>query len=211
MAFPRAAAVAEVGWSPAASLDWNDFVRRLPQQMSLYQALNIHAFGEPTEPAEAAEPTEPLLRRSSHQLASCTNKILLSLEDDAPVSGDRPAFMVDILNPCWIFKEADLGRVTGFAAAVGQVPFQFELGAGVYLPKLDRPVTASGELEVRVDGCEADVIARMPLQPAVGNDGVTELPPVKTTPRAGRHDVCLKFAQWVPDPLWVINWFQLVE
>jgi hexosaminidase len=81
----------------------------------------------------------------------------------------------------------------------------------VYLPKLDRPVTASGELEVRVDGCEADVIARMPLQPAVGNDGVTELPPVKTTPRAGRHDVCLKFAQWVPDPLWVINWFQLVE
>ncbi|MBV8805664.1 MAG: beta-N-acetylhexosaminidase, partial [Sinobacteraceae bacterium] len=77
MAFPRAAAVAEVGWSAAGSLDWNGFRARLPDQMNRYQQLGIHAY---TDPPAAVASDATRLRRSSHQLQSCTNKVLLSLE-----------------------------------------------------------------------------------------------------------------------------------
>jgi hexosaminidase len=40
-AFPRAAAIAELGWSPAATHDFGDFVRRLAPQMARLTALGI--------------------------------------------------------------------------------------------------------------------------------------------------------------------------
>ena len=40
-------------------------------------------------------------------------KILLSLEDDAPVQGERAVFLVDIMNPCWIYRGADLSAGRG--------------------------------------------------------------------------------------------------
>ncbi|MEX1828179.1 beta-N-acetylhexosaminidase [Luteibacter sp. CQ10] len=40
-AFPRIAALAELGWSPAASHDWNGFLVRLPAEMARYRALGI--------------------------------------------------------------------------------------------------------------------------------------------------------------------------
>jgi len=39
--FPRIAAVAETGWSPAASKDYADFLARLPAQLGRYRALGI--------------------------------------------------------------------------------------------------------------------------------------------------------------------------
>jgi hexosaminidase len=39
--FPRIAAVAETGWSPAARKDYADFVARLPAQLGRYRALGI--------------------------------------------------------------------------------------------------------------------------------------------------------------------------
>ena len=39
--FPRIAAVAETGWSPAASKDYADFLSRLPAQLQRYRALGI--------------------------------------------------------------------------------------------------------------------------------------------------------------------------
>ncbi len=39
--FPRIAAVAETGWSPAASKDYADFLARLPAQLARYRALGI--------------------------------------------------------------------------------------------------------------------------------------------------------------------------
>lgn len=41
MAFPRAAAVAEVAWSAPDRRDWGGFVRRLPAQFSRYAALGL--------------------------------------------------------------------------------------------------------------------------------------------------------------------------
>ncbi len=43
MAFPRIAAVAELGWSAPERRDWGSFVRRLPAQFSRYAALGVGA------------------------------------------------------------------------------------------------------------------------------------------------------------------------
>ncbi|MDY7395582.1 family 20 glycosylhydrolase [Aureibaculum sp. 2210JD6-5] len=42
MIFPRLAALSETIWSPKASLDWNDFTKRLKIQFKRYEALNIN-------------------------------------------------------------------------------------------------------------------------------------------------------------------------
>ncbi len=39
--FPRMAAWAEVAWSPASTIDWKSFLRRLPAQLARYRALGI--------------------------------------------------------------------------------------------------------------------------------------------------------------------------
>lgn len=43
MAFPRAAAVAEAGWSPEAARSWPGFVARLPGELRRYRALGLDA------------------------------------------------------------------------------------------------------------------------------------------------------------------------
>jgi hexosaminidase len=138
-------------------------------------------------------------------LALCTDKIAHSLEDDAPIGGERAVFKVDIMNPCWLFKGADLSKANALLASVGQVPFNFQIGAAVNEISLHEPQTALGELEVRLDSCEGERIAVLPLTPAVENFAVTTLPPANIEPREGRHDLCLTFTRKSIDPIWVID------
>lgn len=39
--FPRIAALAELGWSPAGTRDWNGFLQRMPAELARYRALGI--------------------------------------------------------------------------------------------------------------------------------------------------------------------------
>jgi hexosaminidase len=279
MAFPRAAAVAEVGWSPADKVQWDSFVARLPDEMQRYQALGVHAsndvfavvvnatldrsheqarvdlstqgglgeihytldgseplaasatYGTPfvtaargsiraaafvgtrqlAPPAGRALDVASLEMRSSHELKPCTRKLVLSLEDDAPLQGDRAVFVVDIMNPCWIYEAADLTHVTAVDVAVGQVPFNFQLGADVKSIQLLPPQTPSGELEVRMDGCDGERIVSLSLEPALSNPAVTQLPAAAIRPRTGEHDLCFRFTQRSLDPLWVIDQVRLLE
>lgn len=201
MTFPRAAAVAEVGWSPAASLNWNGFLARLPEQLRRYEMVGIKAHLD-TSQVDTSQPGAGL---SSHDLKSCTDKVVLSLEDDAPLHGPRPAFLVDIMNPCWIYPAADLNSDRSLVATVGQVPFNFQLGADIHNIKLNPPHTPSGELEVRIDGCDGERIATLSLQPALASNAVTQLAAAPIAHRAGKHDLCLQFTQRSLDPLWVID------
>jgi hexosaminidase len=201
MAFPRAAAIAEVGWS--LSKDWAGFSERLPAQLERYKVLDVR-FAE----APLPRPVDPL-RRISHEMALCTDKIALSLEDDAPIAGDRAVFKVDIMNPCWLFKGADLSKADALVAAVGQVPFNFQIGDAVKEISLPKPATPAGELEVRIDDCKGERIAVLPLAPAIGNFAVTTLPPAKITPREGKHDLCLTFTRNSIDPIWALDSIEL--
>jgi hexosaminidase len=209
MTFPRAAALAEVAWSPAERLDWASFSERLPAQLARYEALGIRYASNPStgSPAMTAQHAG---RRTSHELSTCSEKLVLSLEDDAPVRGERAIFLVDLMNPCWIYKDADLSAVTAIAASVGQVPFNFQIGDAVNKIPLRKPHSPAGELEVRVDGCEGKLVAALPLAPAVANYAVTRLPPAPIASNPGKHDLCFMFTQAGVDPTWVIDAVELV-
>src|SRR5256886_6172900 len=175
MTWPRAAAVAEVAWSPAARLDWSDFLKRLPAEFGRLGQLGVHYSDDALAPPRSVGPYE---RHMSQDLKTCTDKLVLSLEDDAPVEGERAVFLIDIVNPCWILPAADLSQVSRLTAAVGQVPFNFQIGKDIEAIKLNPPRTSVGKLEVRLDGCEGEPIAVLPLAPAAANDAVTTLPAV---------------------------------
>lgn len=207
MTFPRAAALAEVGWTPAERRDWPDFQARLPAQLHRYDTLGIHyAPTDMTLNAVAAGSQ----RRNSHQLSMCSDKLVLSLTDDAPLQGERAVFLVDIMNPCWIYKDADLSKAAAIAVAVGQVPFNFQIGNDVNAIPLPKPKTAAGELEIRIGSCEGEKLAVLPLAPAASNLAVTQLPPVAMEPHEGEHDLCFMFTRASVDPTWVIDSVELL-
>ena len=63
MTFPRAAALAEVAWSPAERIDWQSFAARLPEQLARYRALGV-GFAQR---AASRSPSGPDVARS-HEL-----------------------------------------------------------------------------------------------------------------------------------------------
>jgi hexosaminidase len=274
MAFPRAAALAELGWSAPEAHDWRGFLTRLAPEFDRYRALGIayapsafrpkiavqsdtargevdvnlsnqSNFGDLRYTTDRTPPTaqsdryrRPLAlplpaqldaatfsgdrelasvsrqlnsntvrRRYSQDLEPCSNRITLNLEDDAPLTGPRAVFLVDIMNPCWIYRGADLTGVTGLEAGVGQVPFNFQIGDQVNLIKFHTPRTPDGELEVHLDSCTGPLLADMPLAPARSNNAVTSLSD-DVSPQVGAHDLCFMFAQNGVDPLWVLDWVQ---
>ena len=203
MAFPRAAALAEVAWSQPDKIDWADFQRRLTPQLARYDMLGIN-YGREVK----VEPGPR--RRVSHDLAQCGDGYLLSLEDDAPIEGERAVFLVNISNPCWIWKAADLTNVQSLRAVVGQIPFNFQIGkdaAGIPLPK---PKTASGELEIRLDKCDGPVFDTISLETAVPNNDLTRLPALNLGQQKGTHDICFRFTRSKLDPIWAISSIELV-
>jgi hexosaminidase len=145
-------------------------------------------------------------------LKLCSDKLVLSLEDDGPVNGDRAVFLIDIMNPCWIDPAVDLTTGATLQAAVGQLPFNFQIGDDVKKIELLPPVTPEGELVVFAGGCEGERIASLPLAPAVAQQGVTVLPRIELQPRAGGpQDLCFRFTQRGVDPMWAIQWIEIRE
>jgi hexosaminidase len=206
MSFPRAAAVAELAWSAPSQRNLASFRTRLERAIDWYRALGYHYattdFAEPFPPAAA-------LRRSQ-ELETCTDKLVLNLEDDAPVRGERARFLIDIMNPCWIWRDADLSEVDAIVASVGQVPFNFQIGADRDAVPLRPPHSRAGELEVRLDHCDGEIIAEVPLATAATNVAVTTLPRAAVKPRSGAHDLCFLFTARELDPVWAIDRVELV-
>jgi len=202
MLFPRIAALAEMTWSPAARIDWNDFQRRLDPQLRRYDHAKIVW-------AREAQINPLPKRRLSHDLDQCGDGYLLSLEDDAPAVGERAVFLVNITNPCWIWRQADLTDIKSIRATVGQIPFNFQIGKDAANIPLPKPASASGELEIRLDDCDSKPVAIASLQPAVSRYGLTKLPPIELG-ATGKHDLCLRFTRAKVDPIWVIGDLELV-
>jgi hexosaminidase len=148
-------------------------------------------------------------RRTSHQLELCANGLSLLLEPGANAGTDAP-LAVDIMNPCWIYRGADLTAGPRFTAAVAPLPFNYELGADAAKIRVGDARSPEGELEIHIDGCETPPII-LPLAPAALREGVTILPSHRLPTLAGRHDICLRFARPRLDPLWALDWAEIGE
>jgi hexosaminidase len=147
--------------------------------------------------------------RMSQELQTCTDKLVISLEDDAPVRGDRAVMLTDIMNPCWIYPAAPLSGVRSIEVAVGQLPFNFQIGDDIKKIAVEPPTTPDGELVVRQDSCQGPVLATLPLAPATRSQATTVLK-ARLPAVSGDHDLCLSFTRRGPDPIWAIDRVTLV-
>jgi hexosaminidase len=202
MAFPRAAALAEIAWSQPERISFPDFQRRLPAQLARYEALGIR-YAPPSQPVSLSE-----FSRRSHDLDLCSNKLVLSLEDDAPVRGERETFLVDVMQPCWMWRGVDLSGVSAIEVEVGQVPFNFQIGKDREAIRFRTPRTPSGELEVRAS-CEGELLASIPMAEARARHTTTKLPRADLEGE-GVQDLCFTFTQQELDPLWVMHHVSLI-
>ena len=276
MIFPRASALAELGWSRPRKRNLLDFIDRLVPQLDRLKPLGLTAAASAFAPLAASrfdpasgkaevtlsnqigaeirytlDGSEPVAgsvrysgplalalptrlraasfregkalpgaldrqfdarnvhRRDDTQLKLCTERLVLQLDDDAPAAGSRAAFLTDIMNPCWIYEGAPMDGVTGIALDVGMIPFTFQIGADVEKIRFRPPATPEGEFEVRIDGCEGDRIAVLPLAQATRNPAVTTIR-AGLPPRRGRHDLCITYTARGPDPMWGLDAVQLV-
>lgn len=147
--------------------------------------------------------------RASQDLKTCREDLVLNLEDDAPVRGERARFLIDIMNPCWVYEGADLSGVSQIEVAVGQLPFNFQIGKDIEKIKFWPPATPNGELEVRQGSCAGAIVATLPLAPAVTSQGVTVLrAPIAGA--AGAKDLCFTFTQKSVDPMWAVDRVTLI-
>lgn len=140
--------------------------------------------------------------RDSRQLELCGAAIPLLFEDDAPENGragERAIFAIDVMNPCWIWKDADLSKELKLTARVGQAPWNFQIGAAKDQIVVRKPATPEGELEVRL-GCTGERIAAIPLGKAGRGPGLGVVQGALPA-RAGTYDLCLTFTAKGLDPM----------
>ena len=100
--------------------------------------------------------------------------------------------------------------ISAIAASVGQVPFNFQIGDDVKKIPLRKPQSAAGELEVRIDGCEGEKIATLPLAPAAKNYAVTRFRRWPSPSAPGSTICASRSRKRRVDPLWVLDAVQLV-
>ena len=281
-AFPRAAALAEATWSPAAARNWDSFMARLGAQFARYRRLGIRFADSAFEPRFALGPAgdgggADALRVTLSQ-QSPFGTIRLTRDGSVPGPGSEPyAGPFDAAAgsrcarphstassrcpmPCrWRSTQrrsagarAKSSRIAAatwccgsrtmrlsrpiarsstwtssipagsgatwisraarrFTTAVGQVPFNFQIGRDVDAIRRGDARTADGELEIRTGNCAGEPVARIPLAEAAASDGVTVIGPVRIAPQAGRGDLCLRFARPRIDPIWTLAWVALGE
>ena len=103
----------------------------------------------------AGEFSAQMLReRKNGELKLCREKLPLRLEDDAPPGDERAVFVVDIMDPCWIYPGAPFDGVNSIEVTVGQLPCNFQLWKDAAGIVTHAPATDAGELQVRLDSCE---------------------------------------------------------
>lgn len=159
--------------------------------------------------SEIAVDARSIRTRASQDLKSCKDGLVLNLEDDAPVRGDRARFLIDVMNPCWIYQDADLAGVSAIEVAVGQLPFNFQIGKDVENIKFRPPATPDGELEVRQGSCEGAVVATLPLAPATKSQAITVLKG-RIAGAAGPQNLCFTFTQKSVEPMWAVDRVTLI-
>jgi hexosaminidase len=202
-AFPRIAALAEALWSPSDRRDWKDFSARMPTQLQRYRQLGVEYADANAPLSTQANPS----LRDSDALKLCTSDLALRIAGDPDSANPTPIYRADILNPCWIYTQADLGAIASINVRAGHIPYYFQLWHDA--AKIVSRVSVSGkdELQVHLDDCATPVFAAIPLKIEHSEIETIDVP---IPQHNGVHDVCLNFAGANRDPLWLIDSVMLV-
>src|SRR5699024_4385873 len=146
-----------------------------------------------------------LLTRNSDQLATCAGKAPLRLEDDYPLDGPRPVYQVDIMDTCWLWKDAPLDNIHAITLTVGNLPWNYELAGDIDGVVARPPATPHGEIEVHLDSCKGRRLAHLPLAEAARTKGQTTLT-AQLPALQGPHTLCI-FATGDPrkGTMWAID------
>lgn len=147
-----------------------------------------------------------LLTRSDEQLATCpdTGRLLLRLEDDGPIDGDRAIYNVTIFYPCWLWQGANLDGIAGLNVRLGRMPYYFQLAHDEHARTFMPAETEHGELLVQTGGCNGETVARIPLPAETGADGFVDVP-VPLAAASGRSDLCFTTTGDTRPAMWVLD------
>ena len=114
-----------------------------------------------------------LLSRDGSELASCSNQPGMRVAGTQPAQGARPVYKLDAGDMCWRWRRVPLADMERVTLTVGRIAWRFgdEAKGAVVRPK----ESAAGEFEIRADSCMGPLLARLPLAPALGAAGQSEL------------------------------------
>ncbi len=197
------------GGEPSASSPLYEGVMTLPLGETVTAAA-FYGDEQLSKPRMGVLSERAFLRREDDELTLCSTALAIKLDDDYPKEGSRANFLVDIVEPCWIYENPAMEGVTGLEVSVGNLPYNFQIGDLINSVTLAKPETATGEIVVYKDSCDGEELARLPLAPATASFGVTTLEaPIKAAPDA--KALCFRVAANHYEPLWAIDWVQLVK
>ena len=153
-----------------------------------------------------------LLSRSDEQLAMCPGegKLLLRLEDDGPADGERAIFNVNIFNPCWLWKDADVDGIATLRVRAGQIPYYFQLAHDEPHRRFAPARSAHGEMDILNGHCDGKPLATVPLPAAPGADGFITLEAALPRAVKGKQDLCVRFTGDTRPTMWVLDGLTLV-
>jgi hexosaminidase len=191
-------------------------VYRNPLRLTLPTRLRVRTFaGDRALTATRAQliDDDSLLRKNSDELQACKPGQGLPLRLPGPSAGGSDGvYRVDIFDPCWIYPQAELDDIGGIAVSAAGLPYNFQLWHDADKVVIRKPATAGGELDVRLDTCNGEKLAAIPLAALAGSAESNATAPLRATlpPQHGRHDLCFYFTRPSRSPMWAIDTVQLL-
>ncbi|MHC5149198.1 family 20 glycosylhydrolase [Stenotrophomonas rhizophila] len=182
-----------------------------PLQQPLPVALQAATFFNGEALAKAASRFDitagSLLSRTDEHLAQCPGEgqLLLRLEDDGPADGERAIFNVDIFNPCWLWKDADVDGIATLRIRAGQIPYYFQLAHDEPNRRFAPKRSAHGEMDILGGQCDGKPLASVALPAAPGADGFITLEAALPRSLKGTQNLCVRFTGDTRPTMWVLD------
>ena len=179
------------------------FDLNLPAQIRAATFLQGAPLGETTvSQLDAAS----FLSRTDETLAVCPDagRLLLRLEDDGPLVGERAIFNATIFYPCWQWSQANLDGIGSIVVRAGRIPYYFQLAHDEPARTFEPARTKNGEMVIRAGGCKGTVLGTTPLPAEPDADGFVTLT-AKIPPTSGSTDLCVVFTGDTRPTMWVLD------
>jgi hexosaminidase len=180
-----------------------------PIEVSVGAVISAAAFTEDGHPTAAPRRfdahAEALLTRSSSDLSPCPNDrfgLRMPLTTDAQT--EAPAFNVDRLDACFVYRNAPLDLISGFTIQAARLPRHYGAAYDEEKVVVRRRATAFGELVVHTSSCEGPAAAVFPLPDPANSPNRLTFKGV-TSSSLGGADLCLVFTAPANGPIYAID------